>query len=448
MVDRKMSRVINIGVYDYSIANLSFCVFCLYLYVWEENANIKRRKKFWKPADGGHWNTTIVIRKSANESEWNDMPKKLTTEEFVRRAKEVHGDKYDYSLSEYGGYDFPVKIICPIHGEFEQFGGYHLAGFGCKKCGNCEKHTTDGFIVNAKRVHGETYDYSKSVYNGNKVKVIIGCRVHGDFMQSPNMHLKGQGCPACGDIRTAEAIRSSKDAFIARANEVHHNLYDYSKVEYVGNKVKVEIQCPIHGPFMQRPNDHLSGMRCPTCHRSTKKTTDEFIELAKSVHGNLYDYSKVNYVGNKVPVTIICKKHGEFKKWPNAHVYKKQGCPICSASWISKCETDFLNHVQISESYRQFPIGPFSVDGVDKSTKTVYEFLGDYWHGNPSIYDKNKINKTLGVSFGGLYKKTFWRFGKIADAGYTIKYIWETDWKKWNVDKSQPLILQEFTRRK
>lgn len=376
------------------------------------------------------------------------MPKKLTTEEFIRRARVVHGDRYDYSLSDYGGYRSKLSIICKEHGEFHQYPDYHLTGCGCPVCGNSSRKNSNEFITNAKLIHGYKYNYSKVEYINNKQKVVIGCELHGEFLQSPNTHLSGCGCPICGEDKTASAIRLSTDEFIVRAKEIHGDLYDYSDVRYIGSKVKVEIRCPTHGKFLQRPNDHLSGMGCPLCYGTPKKTTKDFIELAKSIHGDLYDYSKVEYVGNKVPVTIICKKHGEFQKWPNAHVYKKQGCPICGASQVSKCETDFLNHIQISEKCRQIPIGIFVVDGVDTSTNTVYEFLGDYWHGNPKIYDPKTVNKTMGKTFGHLHQKTFWRFGQIADDGYVVKYIWETEWKRWEKDRSQPLILHEFTRRK
>lgn len=376
------------------------------------------------------------------------MPKKLTTEEFVRRANVVHHGKYDYSLVSYNGYAVPIRIICPIHGEFEQNAGPHLAGLGCRKCGNCEKHTSDSFISEAKRVHGDLYDYSKVVYAGNKKKVSIGCNIHGPFHQTPNMHLRGAGCPLCGFDKTRKFITLTTAEFIRNSKLVHGNLYDYSRTDYIGNKKPVVIVCKIHGPFYQRPSEHLTGCGCPKCFGTPKKTTSEFIKVAQNIYGDLYDYSKTHYITNKIPVTITCKIHGDFKKWPNAHIYKNEGCPKCGTLSVSNSEIEFLDFMRIDEKFRQFPIDTFIVDGIDESTKTVYEFLGDYWHGNPDLYDGRKLNKSLGIHFGQLYKKTFWRFGRISEMGYSIKYIWENDWKSWLKNKSQPLILQEFTRHK
>lgn len=125
--------------------------------------------------------------------------KKLTTEEFTKRAKQIHGDKYDYSLVDYKNARTKVKIICPEHGEFEQTPTAHLNNNqGCKKCYDKKQSlTTEQFIEKAKIIHGDKYDYSLVDYKNGKTKVKIICPNHGMFEQQPRAHLDVQGCPKC-----------------------------------------------------------------------------------------------------------------------------------------------------------------------------------------------------------------------------------------------------------
>jgi len=131
---------------------------------------------------------------------------RLTTEEFISRARRVHGNKYDYALVEYSGAFTPVKIICREHGEFEQKPNKHLSGYGCKICGrlaanNARRLNTEQFIAKAKRVHGDKYDYSLVSYETGELPVKIVCPAHGEFEQMPRGHLSGNGCRKCADDR-------------------------------------------------------------------------------------------------------------------------------------------------------------------------------------------------------------------------------------------------------
>lgn len=186
--------------------------------------------------------------------------KRLTTEEFIARAVQVHGDRYDYSLVKYESMDTNVDIICSRHGVFHQMPGNHLKGRGCSLCNKSENRRlgVDAFIERAIVLHGERYDYSDVVYVNTKTPVCIKCPVHGPFFQKPDKHLSGHGCPEC--------IRNKKDdreSFIRKARKVHGNLYDYSLVEYVDQKTKVCIIDPKYGVFWQSPCGHLNGEGCP-----------------------------------------------------------------------------------------------------------------------------------------------------------------------------------------
>lgn len=134
------------------------------------------------------------------------------------------------------------------------------------------KKTTEDFIVNAIRVHGNKYDYSEVDYITSQTKVFIKCKKCGHlFAQTPNNHLKGAGCPMCKKeiVRTKEAL-STKE-FIKRAKKIHGDFFDYSKTNYINRHTKVCITCPTHGDFWQRPADHLRGCKCPQCWNENKK---------------------------------------------------------------------------------------------------------------------------------------------------------------------------------
>lgn len=201
----------------------------------------------------------------------------MTTEEFIEKARNVHGDKYDYSKTEYKNWQEKVIIICPKHGEFRQKPNAHLNGNGCPECfkerqsintRNRNIITQEEFIEKARKIHGDKYDYSKVVYVDSHTKVVIICPKHGEFKQSPNNHLRGHGCPKCSSEKIAEQNTFTTQEFIERARKVHGDRYDYSKVIYLKAKKKVCIICPEHGEFLQTPDSHLRGNGCPKCNKS------------------------------------------------------------------------------------------------------------------------------------------------------------------------------------
>ena len=249
-------------------------------------------------------------------------------DEFIKKARKVHGDKYDYSKVHYINNKTKVCITCPEHGEFWQMPANHTKGYGCSKCGGTKKLTTEEFIVKANKVHENKYDYSNVEYINNHTKVCIVCPEHGEFWQSPGSHLLGNGCPICGIKTASKKRKKTAEAFIEQAKVLHNNKYDYSNVEYINNHTKVCIVCPEHGEFWQTPNCHLNGQGCPNCCKNKQITTEGFIKKAREVHGDKYDYSKVNYVNNRTKVCIICPEHGEFWQTPDRHM-RGQGCFNC-----------------------------------------------------------------------------------------------------------------------
>lgn len=189
-----------------------------------------------------------------------------TTESFIEKAKAVHGERYDYSLVEYGSSRATVKVLCPDHGIFEQRSGHHLEGQGCPVCGNSRKTTKGSFVEKARKVHGDRYGYDAVVYSGAHTKVEILCHKphHGLFSQRPGDHLQGYGCPKCSGVHPY-----STGEFIEKARAVHGDKYCYDKSRYVGALVKITIFCKTHKTeFEQTPGNHLFGRGCPSCAES------------------------------------------------------------------------------------------------------------------------------------------------------------------------------------
>lgn len=209
---------------------------------------------------------------------------KITTEDFISRARKIHGDKYDYSLVDYVKSKANVKIICPKHGVFEQRASHHWGGVGCKKCwgdrkGDATRMGKDKFINRAKEIHGEKFDYSLVEYVNANTKVKIICPTHGVFEQTPSGHLLGRDCRQCGIIKCSSSQTFTLEDFIKKSKEVHGDTYDYSDVQYVTSQEKVNIICPKHGTFRQIPNKHLMGQRCPKCAGQISKAEQEIFEF-------------------------------------------------------------------------------------------------------------------------------------------------------------------------
>ncbi len=262
--------------------------------------------------------------------EIGEIRKKTTTPEFIEKAKSVHGNKYDYSSVEYKSATEPVEIICPKHGSFFQSPSHHNRGTGCPKCSG-KGLKNDEWIERFKEIHGHKYNYSKVKYVNAHTNVEIICPIHGSFFQNPSNHLKGQGCSKCAHEKLGASQRSNNEDFIEKSKKIHGNKYDYSKVNYSTNSVPVTIICPTHGEFKQSPQSHLGGSGCPTCAGTIKMNTEDFITKAKKIHGDKYDYALVNYKNTKTPVRIKCPIHGVFKQAPAQHL-QGQSCPKCSGN--------------------------------------------------------------------------------------------------------------------
>lgn len=202
--------------------------------------------------------------------------------------------------------------------------------------------STEEFIRRSKLVHGDKYEYSKVLYECSKNKVIIVCEEHGDFLLKPNNHLNGkQGCKSCSTVNKKHHNKLSKEIFIDRAISKHGNKFCYDKVEYKRINLKVCISCKIHGDFLQTPQCHLASQHgCTKCgdieaRNTQRKTLINFIKDAEKVHGSRYDYSRVDYKGSLKKVILVCKLHGSWMSTPSKHL-GGGNCPSCAKGGFSR----------------------------------------------------------------------------------------------------------------
>jgi len=266
------------------------------------------------------------------------------------------------------------------------------------------------------------YDYSLinlDVLKGHGVGGIVLnliCPKHGKFtIGSYQYVIQNGGCRKCFNENKAPKPKIPLAVILERFAKYHGDRYDYSRVILGRNlKSKVEIVCKKHGAFLQSPEKHASGRNCPKCSGKYHWTTEEWIERAKSIHGDRYDYSKTKYVGKKTKVIIVCKQHGEFTQTPDDHVNSKAGCPMCNMSSGEEIIADLLDTYGINYKFQ------YKVDGynfrydfylVDVNLLVEYNGIQHYhytpvFHRNPKYgFDyyrsndraKRKLANSIGI---------------------------------------------------
>jgi hypothetical protein len=213
---------------------------------------------------------------------------------FLERAKEAHGDRYDYSNVQYVNNRTKVSIKCKQHGFFEQRPYGHVSGKGCSECakkrrGKGRRLSQEEFLKRAREIHGNTYDYSRTVYKTMSDKIEVICHKHGLFKQTPIQHIiKYRGCKLCSNEKRACTLKR----FIIKANQKHNNKYYYTNSVYKNATTKINITCNKHGVFSQTPNNHLNGKGCPKCRL---KTQTYIYSICQEMYADLV--IKYNYRG-------------------------------------------------------------------------------------------------------------------------------------------------------
>ena len=352
--------------------------------------------------------------------------KRLTTEEWVERATKQHNGFYDYSLSLYVNNNTKVKIICPLHGVFEQQPSAHIGrGDRCPKCGldsrsKINRTTKEEFINKSNEIHNFKFDYSL-IHDFKRLDehLTIICPKHGKYKQNGHSHMRGSDCEKCSYEKRGVDYSISKEEMLSRFKEFDNNLvYDLSN--YKNTNSIISYFCEIHGSIKQKAQKHLRGKQCSKCSKRGSwniGNTEKFIQKAKEVHKDRYDYSLVNYINNREKVEIICKHHGSFLQKPNTHVESKGGCPTCA---------------KIMSSYRKD-----LTDGEIESSKNmkcllyVMEFSNDietFWKiGISSHYTKRKSDL-------------------IKQGGYLIKDVSVLLWNVFDCVSLEQYMLKKYKK--
>jgi len=306
--------------------------------------------------------------------------------------------------------------------------------------------STKLFITRSSEIWGNQFDYSNTIYKNSYSKVTIVCKLHGEFQQMPSNHLR-YGCGKCGrslNNRNCELKKKCGSEFSYKASQIHENKYDYSESVYTTACIKLIVICKVHGRFNVSPNNHLRGKGCPKCgliisSTSKVKSFDEYYPKFKEIHCEKYDYSCVEWKNASTHITVICKVHGQFRILPLLH-RNGSGCSKCSnrysaisVDWLLLMAVKYSTTIQHAQHMGEFmiPGTRYKSDGYSKSLNIIFEFHGDFWHGNPKIYDQESINPRVGVKYGSLYGDTLEKANVIRSKGYNLIEVWEADWKKF-----------------
>lgn len=291
-----------------------------------------------------------------------------------------------------------------------------------------KKLTLEEFLTRSRATHGSKFNYDHVILEGQNRKVKIECPEHGYFYQRPADHMARTGCPACGKIARAEnRKRWTFSSFVEEAFLIHGDTYSYDSSVFSGANGPIRFRCQLHGWKDSTFSLHIySRAGCNECSGKSRRGIAEVVDEAKRHHGDKYDYSLAEYKNGHTHIAIVCPDHGVFHQTPICHARSGQGCPRCSTQNVSRIETEWLNELGVPQ--RQVRLHGMVFDGYDPSTNTVYEFYGDFWHGNPrTMCGTNRVNKEC---FTVLYEKTKQREKRILDHGYSIVTIWESDYRK------------------
>jgi len=282
----------------------------------------------------------LIISKRNNKGQIE----KLNNEEVVKKLKNIfRKEKYSYNLVKYNGSRKNIKIFCfkENHGFFERRPEILYKKRGCFLC--LKELDKKRFIEKVQKIHKDKYDYSLVNYINyhTNINVICDIKGHGNFQVTPDNHQSNKsGCPICGRLKSSRKRRKKEEKFLSEIKKIFKNKYSFEKVNYQGAKIPVIIICKKHGEYPITPDSLLQGRGCFDCGLieqglKRRSTTLAFINAAKKIHGNRYNYSQTKYETAKTHVTIICNKHKEFEQLPTIHL-TGAGCNDCGNETIGK----------------------------------------------------------------------------------------------------------------
>lgn len=275
-----------------------------------------------------------------------------------------------------------------------------------------KKLTNEKFIEKAKEVHGDKYDYSECVYEHSLKKVIIKCPIHGPFKIKPSNHTNNkQGCWSCGNESTGKKQKKSLEVLLSQiAKKPNSDNYDFSLIkDFKNSRDLVSVICNKHGKYDRPIRDILRSnyFGCKKCKISDDAFTKEiFVQKSIMSHGDKYSYKKVKYTRSHDPVTIICKEHGEFTVAPYIHVAGGGFCPSCT-DFVSSYEIELKDYLKSQSDNLRIETSCRSIKGIKEidllvDKKIAIEFDGLYWHSDLFKKKNYHAQKTKKASELGL----------------------------------------------
>lgn len=298
-------------------------------------------------------------------------------------------------------------------------------------------------------------------YIDNSTKCTFICSTHGSFESTPKYLIYTKyGCEKCSyDIRSKKylgTIFTSEEDINDRIRNSHSkNIYTFTKV----NSRKGIVTCDIHGLQLERFISSIEKTPCLLCKKDNsvksqlskkqikqlgRKTRDERNKERSIPFSTFYEglplefkqkfiYNIFTFKNMNTKMAIICSIHGCFWQTPAEHKKAIVGCPKCNCSNKSKQELDWLSTFNILFQYQKridfTSTKYFIVDAFDPSTNTVYEYLGDFWHGNLNKYSPQSINPICKKTFKQLNDETIFKLNSLKSLQYNVIYIWESDFK-------------------
>ena len=327
-----------------------------------------------------------------------------STSDFIKLLTIKHNNIYDYSKVNYVEGHTKIDIICKIHGLFSQEASAHLKGQGCSKCSFDRKRIDySTFISRATKLHETKLNFDNVTYVDTITPIEITCIVcNYTYTTLPSYILNGNGCSKCAVVKQHDGQRKTAYQFITQAIQKHDTLYNYDKVNYIGNKARVTITCPIHGDYDQIAKEHLNGCGCPTCHLKYSRAEKEVFDYISALGFNAIENSRSIIKPREIDLYIPDKKlaiefngvfwHSEDHVSKSYHLNKTIDCEKKGIQLIHIYEDEWYYKQSIVKSMISNKLGISGtivyarkcvVNTVD--SKTCTEFLNaNHLHGSVS----------------------------------------------------------------
>jgi len=272
-----------------------------------------------------------------------------------------------------------------------------LSGESCPIC-SLKKRSKDRMISQSDiidsfiKIHNNYYDYSKVEYTGIKNKIKVICSIHGEFEILPKTHRNGSGCKLCAWEHISKTQTYTTEQAIEKFKKIHGNKYDYSLVNYIDSKTKIQVVCNLHGIFNITPANHINNKGCKLCGNilgGQKQTLsqDEIIKKFVAIHGNEYDYSLVEYKNSTTKIKVICKLHGEFMITPSSHL-NKSGCKLCAINNRGWTKTKWIQSSLRSkkfDSFKVYVLKCWNESELFYKIGRTFQSISQRFHGNGDI---------------------------------------------------------------